>query len=264
LSAATGTDSPAARGGATATDLSTTAVIIPALNEAENLAVLLPQLSRMGLAQIIVGDNGSTDGTADTARRLGAVVATADRQGYGAACQAALGVLDRATDTVVFLDADLADDLTLLVPLVQPIQRGDKDMVLTARVKRRRQDGSMTLPQAFGTWLAVRLVRLGWGYRYRDLGPFRAIRRDSLDKIAMRDRAFGWTVEMQIRAVEHNLRISEIDAPYFRRSGQSKISGTIRGVFLAGYWILRTCAVLYLTRRRRLAGRKQSRAITAR
>lgn len=234
------------------TNATQVAVIIPALNEAANLAQLLPMLARFDLAQIIVGDNGSTDETAETAQRLGATVAHAPQRGYGAACQAAINILDDDIGVVVFLDADLADDLTLFPDLVQPIISDQKDLVLTARVKHLRQPGAMTMPQAFGTALAVKLVRWGWGHRYQDLGPFRAIRRSSLDRIRMRDQAFGWTVEMQIRAVEESLRIAEIDAPYLRRKGRSKISGTVKGVFLAGYWILRTCGSLYLTRSKRL------------
>lgn len=232
-------------------DLATTAVIIPALNEADNLAILLPSLSAMNIRQIIVADNGSTDATAQTANQNGADVASAPKRGYGAACQAGIARLRPEIDIVVFLDADQSDDHTLLPRLVEPIQSGAMDLVLTARVKHLRRPGSMTMPQALGTGLAVLLIRLGWRRGYQDLGPFRAIRRSSLDQINMQDQAFGWTVEMQIRAVEEDLRIQEIETPYFRRSGRSKISGTIKGICLAGYWILSTCTALYLTRSKR-------------
>lgn len=232
--------------------LSTTAVIIPALNEAENLAVLVPELLACGVGQIIVGDNGSSDGSAEVAADCGASVAHEPRRGYGAACWAAMQRLREDIDVVVFLDADLADDHSLIGELVSPIAKDRIDLVIGARARRLRVQGSMTLPQVFGNLLATTLIRVGWGQRYTDLGPFRAIRRKCLDKIGMRDRAFGWTVEMQIRAVECDLRIAEIEVPYAKRRGKSKISGTVKGVVLAGYWILGTCGWLWWTRKRRL------------
>ena len=202
-------------------------------------------------SQIIVADNGSTDGTGDVAARCGATVVDEPKRGYGAACYAAMEKLADHIDMVAFLDADLADDHTLLPKLIALIVNGGQDMVIGARVPRLRASGSMTAPQIFGNWLATRLIRLGWGHRYADLGPFRVIRRESLDRIDMKDRAFGWTIEMQIRAIEEGLQTMDVEVPYYKRRGKSKISGTVKGVFLAGYWILGTCARLWWTKRRR-------------
>lgn len=231
-----------------ALSLSRVAVIIPALNEASNLRALLPILNTLGVGQIVVGDNGSTDGSAGVARELGATVAYAPKRGYGAACFAAMERMNDEIEFVLFIDADQSDDPTLIPTLIAPIADDECDLVIGHRVANLREPGSMTLPQRFGDRLATWLIRLGWGYDYADLGPFRAIRRTSLQRIDMQDRAFGWTVEMQIRAIEERLRIRRIPVPYRRRQGRSKISGTIKGVALAGYWILSTLARLWWTR----------------
>lgn len=224
-------------------------VIIPALNEEAPLRTLLAMLRHLGVSQIVVADNGSTDGTADVARKSGCVLVQEPRRGYGSACAAGLRVLAPQTTIVVFLDADLADDPAYLPRLVAPIAEDRADLVIGVRDADLRQPGSMTLPQRFGNWLATRLIHIGWGYRYRDLGPFRAIRRECLDHMRMRDRGYGWTVEMQVRALQMGLRIEQIAVPYRRRVGVSKISGTIRGVVLAGYYILTTLMRLYFSRR---------------
>ncbi len=231
--------------------LARVAVVIPALNEAESLEALLPIVRSLGVGQIIVADNGSSDATADVARRCGATVVREPRRGYGAACAAALEHVRDEADVIAFLDADLADDPALLPVLAEPVLAGRADLVIGCRVPELREPGAMTLPQRFGNALATGLIRLGWGYAYRDLGPFRVISRAALEAIDMQDRAFGWTVEMQVRAVELGLRIEQIPVPYRRRRGVSKISGTLGGVLRAGYWILRTLGGLYWTRRRR-------------
>ena len=228
------------------------AVIIPALNEATALDELLPILAALKPGQIIVGDNGSTDETAAVARRHGATVAREARRGYGAACYAALQGVGDDFDVIVFLDADLSHDPRLIPTLVAPVLAGQADLVIGTRSATLRQPGAMTLPQRFGDWLATRLIRFAWGYRYEDLGPFRAIRRSSLERIDMQDRAFGWTIEMQIRAVEEGLRIQQIPVPCLRRTGRSKISGTVRGVAGAAHGILTTWWRLWRTRRRRM------------
>jgi len=240
--------------------LATTAVLIPALNEAANMPILLPQLVELGVGAILLCDNGSTDDTARQASAHGATIVVHEpTRGYGAACYAGMEALlhlpnSSQFDMVAFLDADLADDISLLPQLVEPIRTDAADLVIGIRSRKNREPGSMSLPQIFGNWLATFLIRLGWGHRYRDLGPFRAIRRDSLYRMQMRDRAFGWTTEMQIKAIEQKLRIHEIEVPYFKRRGKSKISGTVRGVFLAGYWILGTCARLWWTKKSRREG----------
>ncbi len=221
------------------------------------MSILMPQLVELGVGAILLCDNGSTDDTAQQASAHGAtIVVHQPTRGYGAACFAGMEALvhlpnSERFDVVAFLDADLADDTSMLFQLVKPILGDDADLVIGVRSRKNREPGSMSLPQIFGNWLATFLIRIGWGYRYRDLGPFRTIRRKNLYALDMQDRAFGWTVEMQIKAVEQKLRIEEIEVPYFKRRGKSKISGTVRGVFLAGYWILGTCARLWWTKRRR-------------
>ncbi len=238
------------------------AVLIPALNEAKALALSLPALREVldsvrdsAEFQIIVADNGSSDDTAAVAIAAGATVVRETRRGYGAACAAGIAHLaspgELAPHVLVFLDADGSDDPASLPDLIEPILADKADLVIGCRDRWLREAGSLTPPQAFGTWLAVTLIRWIWGFRYRDLGPFRAIRFSSLVAIDMRDRAYGWTVEMQVRALQLRLRIDQRSVPYRRRKlGRSKISGTIRGVFLAAYWILTTIARLALQRPR--------------
>ncbi len=234
-------------------DLATVAVIIPALNEAESLEVLLPLLKSYALGQILVCDNGSVDATREVVAALGAQWVYEPKRGYGGACFAGTKRLAASIEIVLFMDADLSDDVTSLPKLVDPIVSDQCDLVLGTRVPEQRQAGSTTLMQRFANRLFPALIRAGWGYDYTDLGPFRAIRRASLEAIGMRDRAFGWTIEMQIRAVELGLRIREIPVPYRkRRCGTSKISGTVGGVLRAAYWIIRTCTVLWMTKHRRM------------
>jgi len=233
-------------------DLSNVAVIVPALNEAESLALLLPQLKSLGVGQILICDNGSTDGTRDVIEHHGATWVFEPHRGYGAACYAGIRALAPASEIVAFLDADLSDDPNRLPELVAPIAADECDFVIGARVAHLREAGSTTFPQRFANWLFPVLIKWGWGHAYTDLGPFRAIRRSSLERVDMKDRAFGWTMEMQIRAVELGLRIREVPVPYRKRQvGKGKISGTIRGVWLAAYWITRTCVALWLTKRKR-------------
>lgn len=215
-------------------------VIIPALNEEASLRIVLPNLVALGPGQIIVGDNGSTDRTADVARSHGAEVIHESQRGYGAACWAAMQHIRPGIEIVLFVDADASDDLSRAEELVAPIARDEADLVIATRDAASVEKGALSPQQRFGNRLATWLIRLRWGYRYRDLGPFRAIRRSSLDRIAMQDRAFGWTVEMQIRALQERLRIQQVSVHYKNRIGQSKIGGTIRGSIKAGYWILST------------------------
>ncbi len=234
-------------------DLSQVAVIIPALNEAGSLKTLLPLLERYSLGQILVCDNGSTDATRKVVEACGAQWVFEPCRGYGAACFAGMRQLAPSITVVVFMDADLSDDVTLLPALSGPIVNDEYDFVLGARAVELRERESTTGAQRLANLLFPALIRFGWGHRYKDLGPFRAIRRSSLEAIDMQDRAFGWTIEMQIRAVELGLRIREIPVPYRKRQqGTSKISGTISGVVTAAYWITRTCAALWITRRRRV------------
>ncbi len=213
------------------------AVVIPVLNEAEALPKVLSAIPPwVGL--VVVADNGSTDASGDIARGLGATVVHEPRRGYGSACLAALTALPRDIDIVVFLDGDASDDASEMDGLVAPIAAGEADFVLGSRVMGERERGSLTPQQVFGNWLACTLIRLIWRERFTDLGPFRAIRRDALERLHMADPDYGWTVEMQVRAAKQKLRCREIPVRYRRRIGTSKVSGTIRGVIGAGTKIL--------------------------
>ncbi len=214
-------------------------VIIPALNEEESLPLVLDAIPSECVDEVIVVDNGSTDRTADVARQGGARVVHEDERGYGAACLAGIAAIER-TDVVVFLDGDFADDPSDLTRLVAPLLDGDADMVIGSRVLGQREPGALLPHARFGNWLAVGLIRLFWGRRFTDLGPFRGLRWPCLQALNMRDRSFGWTVEMQIEAARQGLRCREIPVSYRRRVGVSKISGTIRGTVMAGSIILWT------------------------
>ena len=224
-------------------DLSSVVVVIPALNEESSLPLVLGDLPEVG--RVIVVDNGSVDGTARVAADTGAIVVTEPNRGYGAACLAGLGKIrqsivagDPAPRVVVFLDADYSDHPNLLPQLVEPILDGSTDFVLGSRLQGEREPGAMPPQSVYGNRLACFLMRLRFGARYSDLGPFRAIEYDSLCALNMVDRNFGWTVEMQIKAARVGLRTLEIPVPYRRRIGTSKISGTIPGTIKAGSKIL--------------------------
>ncbi|HET7106688.1 MAG TPA: glycosyltransferase family 2 protein [Candidatus Acidoferrum sp.] len=224
-------------------------IIIPALNEEAALAPMLDGL-RAALdaaacadADIIVVDNGSRDATAAVARKHGARVVSEPRRGYGQACLAGIAALTSATEIVVFLDADGSDDPEDLVRLLTPLREGAADLVLGSRTIAAKTSGSFTPQQAFGNWLATALMRLFFAARYTDLGPFRVIRRDALDRLHMRDTNFGWTIEMQIKAHRAGLRVLEIPVNYRKRiAGESKISGSLAGTIRAGWKILWTIA----------------------
>lgn len=213
------------------------AVIIPALNEEHAIGRVLNAIPDW-VSRVVVVDNGSTDHTAAVARQGGAKVVHAPRRGYGSACLAGIKAMDRP-DIVVFLDGDFSDRPEEMDRLVQPIARGEADMVIGSRTLGLAQPGALTLPQRIGNSLACALMRLLYRVRYTDLGPFRAIGYDALRRLRMDDPDYGWTVQMQIRAARQRLRTVEAPVSYRRRIGQSKISGTLRGAIGAGYTILR-------------------------
>ncbi len=214
-------------------------VVIPALNEEAALGHVLRELPRERVRRVVVGDNGSTDRTAEVARAAGAEVVHEPRRGYGAACLAALSLLaDDPPDVVVFLDGDRSDRPEQLERLLGPIERGEADFVVGSRTLGRRESGSLTPQQRVGNAVACLALRGLYGVRYTDLGPFRAIRYETLRSLGMRDPDYGWTVEMQIKAARLGVRHAEVPVDYRRRVGESKVSGTLRGTVGASVKIL--------------------------
>lgn len=213
-------------------------LIIPALNEERAIAHVLAEVPAW-VDHILVVDNGSTDRTAQVASGLGACVVPAPQRGYGAACLAGMAAMPDC-EIIVFMDGDHSDFPDQMHRLVDPIVAGDQDMVIGSRKLGQQEPRALTPQQRFGNWLACLLIRLFWSVRYTDLGPFRAITTPALRQIDMQDQAFGWTVEMQLRAIQEKLRVLEVPVDSRTRIGVSKISGTIRGTILAGHAIIGT------------------------
>ncbi len=222
----------------------TIAAIIPALDEELSIGAVISALQAHGIKHIIVADNGSRDATAAVARAAGAVVTFAPQRGYGAACLAALAVVPPTMHAVLFCDADGADDLSKLTTIVTPVLNNDADLVIGSRVLGQAAVGALTPPQRMGNFVAATLMRLLYRVRVTDLGPFRCISRAALTRVNMRDTAFGWTAEMQVKAFRLQLRVQEIpvDAKV-RTAGESKISGRFLPIFKAGWAIIST--ILY-------------------
>jgi rSAM/selenodomain-associated transferase 2/rSAM/selenodomain-associated transferase 1 len=216
----------------------TIAVIIPVLNEEASIGKVIGDIPAW-VDDIIVVDNGSTDNTARVAADHGARVIAEPQRGYGAACLRGIAALN-APDIVVFLDGDYSDHPEEMPLLVDPVTQGEVDFMVGSRALGVREPGALTPQAAFGNWLATKLIRLFWGIRYTDLGPFRAIRYRTLLQLDMADRDYGWTVEMQIKAALHAVPADEVPVSYRKREGVSKVSGTVRGVVGAGYKILST------------------------
>ena len=192
--------------------------------------------------ECFIVDNGSSDNTADVAKNAGAHVVFTPRPGYGRACLAGIAAAEKY-DILVFMDGDASDDPDDLQSLLEPILSGSSDFVIGSRILGDCDAGALTPQQRFGNTLACWLMNLFWGHKYTDLGPFRAIRRDAYEKLNMTAPTFGWTVEMQVRALKSGLRCHEVPVHYRKRIGVSKISGTVRGVVLAGWYILGTIFV---------------------
>ncbi len=215
-------------------------VIIPALNEERAIGRVVAGV-RDRVDEVVVVDNGSTDATAQVAAEAGATVVREPVPGYGRACLRGIAqARQRLPDVYVFMDGDAADDPEDLPRLLEPIERGEADFVVGSRTRGGAQRGAMTPQQRFGGWLACLLMRWVYGVRYTDLGPFRAITARGLDQLAMDDRDYGWTIQMQVRAAVRGLRERELAVAYRRRIGKSKIAGTVRGVIGAGTKILST------------------------
>lgn len=213
-------------------------VIIPARNEEGAIGKVIQEIPNY-VSEIIVADNGSTDATSQIAQAHGARTVFVKEPGYGRACLAGMGVASQS-DITVFLDGDASDYPEDMSDLLAPILDGKVDFVVGSRLAGAREKGSLTPQQAFGNRLACGLMRLFWGSTFTDLGPFRAIRTEALNALNMQAPTFGWTVEMQTRALKQNIPYAEVPVRYRKRIGVSKISGTVKGVIFAGYYILST------------------------
>ena len=222
--------------------MSNVSVVIPALNEEEPIdRVVMECLMTKIPTEIIVVDNGSTDRTAERAREAGAKVVSEPQRGYGRACLAGIRTASPNSEIIVFLDGDGSDCPEFMNQLVGPIAAGNYDFVIGSRTRGKREPGSMNFQQIFAGRLAGWLMRLLYGVCYTDMCPFRAIRVDSLDLLGMQEQTYGWNLEMQMKAARAGLRILEVPVDHRRRKGgESKVSGTLRGTFVASFRILAT------------------------
>ena len=217
-------------------------VIIPAYNEEASIPYVIKEIPSI-VDEIIVVSNNSTDNTEENARQAGATVLVEPNKGYGYACLKGMDYVasfkkNEQPDIVVFLDGDYSDYPEELTKIVQPIIEENIDFVVGARVKTLREEGSMTGPQIFGNWLATNLMRLFFKSKFTDLGPFRAIKYEKLLALKMEDKTYGWTIEMQLKALKQKLSYKEIPVKYKNRIGVSKVSGTVKGAIFAGVKIL--------------------------
>lgn len=215
-------------------------VIIPAYNEELSIGKVIADIPKM-VDEVIVINNNSNDETEDVAKKAGAKVLKETNKGYGYACLLGMDYLAKTapdTDIVVFLDGDYSDYPEQLIEIVQPIIENKVDFVIGARVAELREPHSMTPQQVFGNWLATSLMKVFFKANFTDLGPFRAIRYSKLLQLNMEDKTYGWTVEMQLKAIKQNLRYVEIPVKYRNRIGESKVSGTFKGTIMAGIKIL--------------------------
>ena len=222
-----------------------TKVIIPAYNEEKSIAKVIQDLPST-VDEIVVVSNNSSDETVDVAKKTGATVLTEKRRGYGYACLKGISYIKSQSikpDIIVFLDGDYSDYPNELNKLIAPIINEHLDFVVGARSKKLREKGSMTVPQIFGNWLATSLMAFFFNSKFTDLGPFRAIKYNKLIDLNMKDKTYGWTVEMQLKALKRNYLYKEIHVKYRNRIGVSKVSGTLKGSIFAGikilYWIIK-------------------------
>ena len=218
-------------------------VVIPANNEEQSIGLVVQDIPKHLVSEVVVVNNASTDRTREAAEAAGATVLDEPTPGYGRACLKGINYLNqegKRPDVLVFLDGDYSDYPEEMEQVVAPILNEGMDMVIGSRALGQREGGSMTFPQVFGNWLATTLMRIFYGVRFTDLGPFRAIRFDKLLEINMVDQTYGWTVEMQVKAARHKLKSTEVAVNYKKRIGVSKVSGTIKGTVMAGYKILWT------------------------
>ncbi|MDC0338712.1 glycosyltransferase family 2 protein [Flavobacteriales bacterium] len=218
-------------------------VVIPAFNEQESIVHILKDMPMDWVREVAVVNNNSTDDTVIRASENGATVLDEPRQGYGYACLKGIDYLKNKTDQpdiIVFMDADYSDHPEELPFVVQPIVERNMDMVIGSRALGKRERKSMMPQQLFGNWLATRLIRLFYGAKFTDLGPFRALKFEKLIELNMQDTSYGWTVEMQVKAAKRKYKFCEVAVSYRERIGVSKVTGTIKGTILAGYKIIFT------------------------
>jgi glycosyltransferase involved in cell wall biosynthesis len=218
------------------------AVIIPAFNEVQAIGNVVNDIPKAIGATVLVCNNGSTDRTVEVAEKAGAIVLTENRKGYGYACLKGMSYIEQnlpETDVVVFIDGDYSDYPEEMPKLLHEIE-ASHDIVIGSRALGQSEKGSMTIPQRFGNWLSGFLIRLIWGVKVTDLGPFRALKWEKLKALKMQDPTYGWTVEMQIKAIKMKMSYKEIPVDYRQRIGTSKVSGTIKGAIFAGTKILYT------------------------
>ncbi len=214
-------------------------VVIPAFNEEKSIAKVIEAIPKDVVSDVIVTNNNSTDNTSKVASEAGAIVLDEKRKGYGWACLKGIAKAKELGATIiVFLDGDYSDHPEQLPEVIAPIIENKADLVIGSRAIGKKEKGSLTPQQVFGNWLATRLMRIFYGVKYTDLGPFRAITVEGLDKLNMQDKTYGWTIEMQIRAAQHKLRSVEVPVDYRKRIGVSKVSGTVKGTIMAGYKII--------------------------
>lgn len=217
-------------------------VIIPAYNEEQAIPLVISEIPSF-IKEVVVVNNNSTDNTGDAAKRAGATVIEESTPGYGRACLKGIAYAKQmmpAPDIIVFIDGDYSDYPSETTLLTNKIIEQDYDLVIGSRALGQIEKNSMTVPQVFGNWLATRLLRLFYKVHYTDLGPFRAIKFESLLRMNMQDTTYGWTVEMQLKAAKLKMKITEVPVSYRRRIGFSKISGTVKGTVMAGYKIITT------------------------
>ena len=218
-------------------------VVIPAYNEEQSIAHVIADIPKNWVSEIVVVNNGSTDRTAEVASNAGATVLHQPQPGYGNACIMGIEYLrdpSKSPDILVFMDGDYSDYPEQLYEVAEAIINGKADFVIGSRALGNREDGSMTFPQVFGNWLATSMMKWFYKTSYTDLGPFRAIGFKQLLALDMKDRTYGWTVEMQVKAAKQKLRVTEVPVNYKKRIGVSKVSGTVKGTVMAGYKIIFT------------------------
>ncbi|MEX1192626.1 MAG: glycosyltransferase family 2 protein [Brumimicrobium sp.] len=213
-------------------------VVIPAFNEEKSIGKVVAEIPKL-VKEVVVVSNNSTDKTVSVAKKAGATVLEESRKGYGWACLKGIDyAYDNGATIITFLDGDYSDYPEQLTDVIRPIIENDMDMVIGSRALGEKIKGSMTIPQVFGNWLATKLLKIFYGAKFTDLGPFRAIKVEALKKLQMSDKTYGWTIEMQIKAAKNKLRFCEVPVDYKPRIGTSKVSGTIKGAVFAGIKII--------------------------